>query len=158
MPEVKQLDWEQTAKAQGLKNGDTITVEGTVHARNIGRDYEYERDSDKAESVYTKKPWEAELHVPMYCQGYYQKPNSPIGVVVCTIFNPSFYEEMQKIDAMYPDKTSDRPRILFTMKFEGTIYSFKREIVEHYDEEVPKLSLASVRIHVSKIEIISSYP
>ena len=111
MPEVKQLYWEQTAKEQGLKNGDTITVEGFIYSSDICRDYEYERDSDTDEYMYIKKPWDAELHVLMYCRDYRKKPNSPIGVVVCTIFNPSVYEEMQKIDAMYPDKTSDYPNI-----------------------------------------------
>ena len=155
MPEVKQLDWDQTAKEQGLKNGDTITVEGFIYSSDIRRDYKYERDSDTGEYMYIKQPWDAELHVPMYCPGYRKKPNSPIGVVVYTIFNPSVYEVMQKIDAMYPDKTPQYPNIVFTMKFEGTIQGFKREIVETYDEEVPKLSLASVRIHVTNLEIIS---
>ena len=155
-PEVKSLDWDKTAKEQGLKNGDTITIEGLIHSRHISRDYEYERDSDTDEWAYIKQPWDAELHVPMYNLHYREKPNVPIGVVVCTIFNPSAYEAMQKIDAMYPDKTPEPPYISHDIKFEGTIHSFKREIVETSSKEVPKLSLASVRIHVTDLEVISS--
>ena len=157
-PEVKRLDWNKTAKEQGLKIGDTITIEGLIYSDDISREYDWKSDSDEDESVYIKKPWDAELHVPMYSRHYRQKPNVPIGVVVCTIFNPSAYEAMQKIDAMYPDKTPESPYISHDIKFEGTIHSFKREIVETSSKEVPKVSLASVRIHVTDLELISSYP
>ena len=48
------------------------------------------------------------------------------------------------------------PYISHKIKFEGTIHSFKREIVETSRKEVPKVSLASVRIHVTDLELISS--
>ena len=160
MQEVKPLDWNKTAKEQGLKTGGTITIEGLIFSGDISREYDWKSDSDEDESVYIniKKPWDAELHVPMYNLLYQGKPNVPIGVVVCTIFNPSAYEAMQEIDAMYPDKTPEPPYISHTIKFEGTIHSFKREIVETSSEEVPKVSLASVRIHVTDLELISSHP
>ena len=160
-PGVPNLDWNKTADQQNLKIGDSIIVEGVAY-ESIGRNYKIEFDSD-SKIIWVKKSWESKTHTTIYNPNEPDdadfNPNAPIGVVICTIYNPSAYEQLSRIDDMYPDKrkTGDYTKLKHRIKFTGKIYSFERELVEGYKDK-PDIYLACVRIHVSDLEVINSQP
>ena len=155
--EAPNLDWNKTAVQQNLKIGDAITVEGVAFS-SVGRDPKIGRDSDN-KLIWVKKEWESKIHTPVYDPNEPDdvdfNPNAPIGVVICTIYNPSAYEDLSRLDDMYPDKSPDYPELKHRIKFTGAIYSFEREFVESYNDK-PGIYLACVRIHVTDLDVISS--
>ena len=157
---TKSLDWNQTASDQHFKIGDIINVEGAV-VDPIGRRINLDWDSDSKTSFWIKGEWESKTHTSVYNpnepEKSYFNPNAPIGVVICTIYNPSAYEDLARIDDMYPKKSDDLVMLIHRIKFTGTIYSFERKLVKSYNDK-PDIYLACVRIHVTDLEVIHTRP
>ena len=153
------LDWNKTAAQQNLKIGDAITVEGVVLSP-VGRDIKIGWDSDN-NLIWVKKEWESKINTSVYNPNKpddaLYDPNDPIGIVICTIYNPSAYEVLQRLDDMVIDKSPDYPELEHRIIFTGTIYSFERELVESHTDK-PDIYLACVRIHVSDLDVISTKP
>ena len=153
------LDWNKTANQQNLEIGDTIRVEGEVYDK-IGNPYKTNFDFGSENYLFqVKQGWEAKTHTSVYnpkepdSSGF--NPNAPIGVVICTIYNPSAYESLQRIDDMYPTKTKDFFTLVHKFIFDGTIYSFEKEFVKGYQDR-PDAYLSSVRIHVTDLTYIGT--
>ena len=151
------LDWEKTADAQNFKIGDIIIVEGETFDP-IGNPLKLEWDSDEKTHYWVKKGWESKTHVSVYKpseNGDDYHPNDPIGVVVCTVYNPSAYDSLKRIDDMYPERSKGYLYLIHRIRFIGKIYSFERYFVKSYGEN-PDYYLAAVRIHVTAIEVLES--
>ena len=153
--EAPNLDWSKTAAQQNLKIGDAITVKG-VTVSPVGRGIKIEWDSDN-KIIWVKKGWEPKIHTSVYepNKSMFSRPNAPIGVVICTIYNPSAYGDLYRLDRMHPDNSPNYPRLSHRIKFTGTIYSFEREFVEGYSD-IPGYFLTCVRIDVTDLDVISS--
>ena len=152
----KTLDWSKTAKQQKLKIGDTISVEGVVYDP-IGRDIKPGRSS--GEFVWVKQEWKAKTYVSVYNPDEPDdspfNPNAPIGVVFCTIYNPSAYKGLQRLADMYSDRSPTYPMYEHRLRFVGTINSFERKFVESYNEN-PDVYLNCVRMDVTALDLINS--
>ena len=158
--EAPNLDWSKTAAQQNLKIGDAITVEG-VALSPVGRGVKVGWDSDN-NLIWVKKEWEPKINTSVYnpnkSDDALYDPNDPIGIVICTIYNSSAYEELSRLDEMVIDKSPDYPNLQHRIKFTGTIYSFQREFVEYNSDKIPDIYLACVRIYVSDLDVISTQP
>ena len=155
--EAPNLDWNKTASQQNLKIGDAITVEGVCHG-TVGRDMKFGRDSDN-NLIWVKEEWESKVNTLVYNPDKPGdadfNPNAPIAFVECTIYNPSTYEVLQRLDDMVIDKSPYHPELEHRITFTGTIYSFERALVKIYPDK-PDIYLACVRIHVSDFDVIST--
>ena len=85
-------------------------------------------------------------------------PNSPIGTVIGTIYNPMHDEVLTELRDMYPDerKMLEGPYLKHRFEFIGRIHSFKRHITPDADDTKPDRSLTAVRIHVESLTHIES--
>ncbi|MCY3743601.1 MAG: hypothetical protein OXH00_21520 [Candidatus Poribacteria bacterium] len=162
---IKQLDWEKTASEQRLKIGDTIFVEGVTTDRlhrRYGRNYDLVFNPDGGIIESKAKKWEMEINAILDKPGpikLYKDPNRPIGLVISTIYNPSAYNALRKIDDLYPPKIlkmSDLPGYEHRLKIKGEIFSFERETIESHSEDTPAYIVSCVRIEVLEIELIDS--
>lgn len=161
------LDWDTTAKQQGLKLGDVLQVEGLcydivsykVGEGEVNRFIEgYEID----ELVFYRQDWKdrkSKIDVDVYNpdgDGGEFNPTVPIGIVICTIYNPSFYESLDKLVDMYPEKAvGTRNVIEHHITFTGEIYSFQKYELSATKNK-PARYYNCVRMHVQDIEVISS--
>ena len=162
---VKQLDWEKTANEQRLKIGDTILVEGITTDRlhrGYGRNYDLVFNPDGGIIESKARKWEMEINAILDKPGpinLHKNPNRPIGLVISTIYNPSAYNALRKIDDLYPPKMlkmSDLPSYEHRLKVKGEIFSFERETIESHSEDTPAYIVSCVRIEVLEIELIDS--
>ena len=178
----KTLDWNKTASEQQVEVGDTIVVEGIND--NIV-DYEnfdgFTRDNTDEETVEIfirvaqsyRNSWDAEISIPLFNPeqpDVTESPNVPIGIVICTIYNPSHNKDLQTVYETYPEFVVQETRIdaasrafrdssfygkhihplfLHRFRFTGTIRRIGRQTVE-------RVSLHSLDIEVSDVVVISS--
>ena len=154
----KVLDWNKTANQQNFELEDLIRVEGVVYDP-IGNPLKFKFDKDTGKSFWRQKGWESKTHTSVHnphdSSDSDFNPNAPIGVVICTIYNPSAYEPLQRLNDMYSGNLEDYPVLEHKMSFTGTIYSFEKEFVQSYNDK-PDYYLSCVRIHVTDITYISS--
>ena len=75
---LKGLDWDRTAKAQRLRIGNQVRVEGVAYGLPI---YEYKK-SDNPENLWFKKTWGTELDFWVYPDNVVDRvdPNAPIAI------------------------------------------------------------------------------
>ena len=164
------LDWERTANQQGLKIGDMIQVEGLCYdiaryklARN--KDGRRIEDSETNQLVWHKQDWKdrnskinLDVYNPAGDVNDELNPLAPIGIVICTIYNPSFYESLNKLSDMYPEeRVGGRNGLEHHIVFTGEIYSFEKYETPAMSNQ-PMIYLNCVRIHVQDIQVISSKP
>ena len=99
---VKNLDWDRTARDQGLRIGNQVRAEGVTYGLPI---YEYKK-SDNPENLWFKRTWGTELDLWIYPDNSINdiNPNAPIGTVICTIYNPMHNETLKPLRDMYPDE------------------------------------------------------
>ena len=154
---VKDLDWDRTAKSQGLRVGNQVKVEGVSYGLGI---YKFKK-TDNYESVLVKKTWDTEMDLPIYPPDNPVNdvnPNAPIGTVIGTIYNPMHNEVLTELRGMYPDerKMLEGPYLKHKFELIGHIHSFKRPITPDADDTMPDRSLTAVRIHVESLQHIES--
>ena len=157
---VKELDWNKTAKDQGLRVGNRVRVEGIRYGIAL---YEF-RNSDNPENLWFKKTWDTTLDLSIYNPDEATNennpispinPNAPIGTAICTIYNPSYHPILKELRDTYPNtvKMSKMPSRKHRFEFIGRIHSFKRKTVPNPDDTQPDFSLTAVRIHVDSITL-----
>ena len=153
---VKNLDWDRTARDQHLRVGNRVQVEGIAYGLNI---YEFKK-TNNFENLLVKKTWGTELDFWVYPDNSINdiNPNSPIGTVIGTIYNPMHNETLTKLRDTYPDevKLGESPLLKHRFEITGRIHSFKRAIATNADETQPDISLTAVRIHVETLTHIES--
>lgn len=115
------------------------------------------------EIVWEKEQWGSKVHLSAYNPNEPDDadfdPNAPIGSVICTIYNPSYYESLNRLRDTSPDKrkSGEYTLIKHRIEFTGTIYSFEREHIESHND-MPDSYLPCVRIHVENLTVVSSKP
>ena len=178
----KTLDWNKTASEQQVEVGDTIVVEGItdniVDYRNFDGSTTDYTDEETVE-IFIRVPtsyrnsWDEEISIPLFNPeqpDVTESPNAPIGIVICTIYNPSHNKDLQTIYERYPEFVVQETRIdaagralrsssfygkhihplfLHRFRFTGTIRRIGRQKVE-------SVSLHSLDIEVSDVVVISS--
>ena len=154
---LKDLDWNTTARDQGLRVGNRVKVEGVTYGLPI---YKFKK-TDNYENVLVKKTWGTELDFWVYDPDNPVNdinPNAPIGTVIGTIYNPMYDETLKPLREMYPDevKMLDRPYLKHRFEIVGRIHSFKRAIVPNADDTKPDISRTAVRIHVETLTHVES--
>ena len=153
---VKNLDWDRTARDQGLRIGNQVQVEGITYGLNI---YKFKK-TDNYENIFVKKTWDTEMNFWVYPDNSINdiNPNSPIGTVIGTIYNPMHNEVLTELRDMYPDevKMLESPRLKHRFELIGRIHSFKRATKTSADDTMPDISLTAVRIHVESLKHIES--
>ena len=153
---VKDLDWDRTARDQGLRIGNQVRAEGVAYGLNI---YEFKK-TNNPENVSVKKTWGTELDFRIFPDNSINdvNPNSPIGTVIGTIYNPMHNEVLTELRDMYPDevKMLEGPYLKHKFEITGRIHSFKRDITPDADDTKPDISLTAVRIHVESLNHIES--
>ena len=177
----KTLDWNKTTSEQQIEVGDTIVVEGITDNIVDYRNFDgYARDSFKETGeIFIRVPtssrnsWDEEISIPLFNPeqpDVTESPNIPIGIVICTIYNPSHNKDLQIIYETYPEFVVQETRIdaagrafrsssfygkhihplfLHRFRFTGTIRRIGRQKVE-------RVSLHSLDIEVSDVVVISS--
>ena len=153
---VKELDWDRTARGQGLRIGNQVRAEGVTYGLPI---YEYKK-SDNPENLWFKKKWGTELDFRIYPDNPVNdiNPNVPIGTVIGTIYNPMHNETLKELRDTYPDTTTifEFPNRKHRFEITGRIHSFKRAIIPDADDTKPDKSLTAVRIHVEGLTHVES--
>lgn len=163
------LNWNKTAKQQGLKIGDLIRVEGVCYdivvyklARN--EDGRLIEDYETKQLVWHKQNWKdgnSKINISAYNPDEDSdafNPLDPIGIVRCTVYNPSFYESLNKLADMYPEeRIGGLSGLEHHIAFTGEIYSFEKDEVPAMADR-PITYLNCVHIHVQDIQVISSKP
>ena len=153
---VKELDWERTAKEQGLRIGNQVKVDGVAYGLPI---YEFKK-SPNPESIRVKKTWGTELDFWVYPDNPTDdiNPNAPIGTVIGTIYNPMHNETLMQLRDTYPDTITilENPHKKYQFELIGRIHSFKRAITPDADDTKPDISRTAVRIHVESVTHIES--
>ena len=180
----KILDWNKTSKEQKFKVGDTIVVEGlTINIVDysdtngvvIRRDPSGNPSGPLHVMAATsyKNEWNEKISIPLFNPEQLdikENPNVPLGVVICTIYNPSHNKDLQVLYRMYPTFIVQEtkinavgrhftphlvnlkrvyPDILHRFRFIGTIQSIERKTIGN-------VSLPSIEIDVSGITVIDS--
>ena len=183
----KTLDWNKTTSEQQVEVGDTIVVEGiTDNIVDYRNSDGFTRDNTDEETVeiFIRVPtsyrnsWDEEISIPLFNPeqpDVTENPNVPIGIVICTIYNPSHNKDLQTIYETYPKFVVQETRIdaagrffgapsfysssfygkyihplfLYRFRFTGTIRRIGRQKVE-------RVSLHSLDIEVSDVVVISS--
>ena len=154
---ARTLDWNKTAKQQGFEVGEVIIVEGIVFDP-IGFDFRFDL-SDTKNMKYVKTGWESKTHTEVYYDSEENRSlNAPISVVVGTIYNPSAFESLQRLDDMYPDESSDYPHRQHIVRVTGEIYSFEKKFKKSLLDNHPDRYLSCVRIEVANFEVLHSEP
>lgn len=160
---VKDLDWDQSAKEQGLRIGNRIKADGIRWGLAI---YTFNR-SDRTDNLWFKKNWDTELDLSIYNPDDPThetnpmrpiNPNAPIGTVICTVYNPMHNAVLMSLRDTYPDtvKMGEFPSIKHRFEVIGRIHSFKRDVVPNPDDTMPDISLTAVRIHVESLKHVES--
>ena len=153
---VKNLDWDRTVRDQGLRIGNQVRAEGVAYGLNI---YEFKK-TNNPEYVSVKKTWGTELDFRIFPDNSINdvNPNSPIGTVIGTIYNPMHNETLMSLRDTYPDevKLGESPRLKHKFELIGRIHSFKRDLVPSGDASQPDRSLTAVRIHVESLTHVES--
>lgn len=153
---VKNLDWDRTARDQGLRIGNQVKAEGVIYGLPI---YEFKK-TNNFEIVSVKKTWGTELDFRIFPDNSINdvNPNSPIGTVIGTIYNPMHNETLTQLRDMYPDevKLLESPRLKHRFELIGRIHSFKRATKTSADDTMPDISLTAVRIHVESLKHVES--
>ena len=151
---LKDLDWDRTAKAQHLRIGNRVKVDGVAYGLPI---YEFKK-SPNPENISVKKNWGTELDFWVYPDNVVDRvdPNAPIATVIGTIYNPMHNETLTKLRDTYPDTITilENPHKKHRFEIIGRIHSFKRHITPDADDTKPDRSLTAVRIHVDSIRLI----
>ena len=176
----KTLDWNKTASEQKFKVGDTIVVEGiTTNIVNYKDTKGSVTEGSTKEALFVSPAdsyriqWNEEISIPLFNPeqpDVMGNPNVPLGIVICTIYNPSHNKDLQVLYEMYPNLVVQEtrkdalsrffspyqfklervhPHISHRFRFIGTIHSIGRKIIGG-------VSLSSVDIEVSDITVIGS--
>ena len=177
----KVLNWNKTASEQKIKVGDTVVVEGITtnivnytDYKGYGRGFSEEGEIAVWAAKSLRNEWDEEISIPLFNpeqSDVMENPNVPLGIVICTIYNPSHNKDLQVLYEMYPDfivqetrmdaldrffstDLSNRlehvhPHFSHRFRFIGTIHSIGRKTIKG-------VSLPSVDIEVSDIIVISS--
>ena len=177
----KTLDWNKTTSEQQIEVGDTIVVEGiTDNIVDYTNSDGWTRDRfEETGEVYIRVPqsdrisWDEEISIRLFNPeqpDVTENPNIPIGIVICTIYNPLHNKDLQTIYETYPEFVVQETRIdaagrvlrgssfygkhihplfLHRFRFTGTIRRIGRQKVE-------RVSLHSLDIEVSDVVVISS--
>ena len=153
---VKELDWDRTSRDQHLRIGNRVKVEGVTYGLSL---YEFKK-SDNPENLWVKKTWGTELDFWVYPDNSINdiNPNSPIGTVIGTIYNPMHNETLKELRDTYPDKITalEFPSIKHRFEITGRIHSFQRAVRPTADDTKPDISLTTVRIHVESLKHVES--
>ena len=163
------LNWGKTAKQQHLKTGDIIKVEGLcydlakykVAQTKSGKLIE---DYEKNELVWIKQEFPGVasklkfwLFDPKSVVNEDMNPLAPIGVVICTVFNPSYYENFKELTYLYPyERVNSDPRIEHRVEFTGEVQGFGKEELRLANKPVQHLNC--IYLNVEDIKVISSQP
>ena len=156
---TKTLNWNKTASDQSLEVGDRIKVDAAVYGLPI-----YTTKSiTPGKWIWIKQKWETQLGLSVYNPDdpTYQATltpfnvHAPIGVVVCTIFNPSHNDDLNQLRNMYPDtaKQDDYPSMQHRIEVVGRISSFQRQTIPSLNESEADISLSAVRLNVEELKI-----
>ena len=162
-----ELNWTKTAKQQNMKIGDVIKVGGLCYQGLA--DYRLAKDKngrliedyEKRELVWIKQEFggksskkDIHIHDPNDETEQFN-PLAPISVVVCTVYNPSYYESLKRLSDMYPAERLDYdPTLIHHIEFTGEVYSFEKYELRILDK--PAVYLNCVRINIEDINVIST--
>ena len=157
---VKDLDWDRTAKSQGLRIGNRVKVDGIRWGLAI---YTFNR-SNLTDNLWFKETWDTELDLSIYNPDDPThetnsmrpiNPNAPIGTVICTIYNPMHNETLMRLRDTYPDTgiISELPSMKHRFEVVGRIHSFQRDLLPDADDTKPDISLTAVRIRVESLTL-----
>ena len=145
------LDWNKTISQQKLKIGDSIRVRGEVY-NTIGNPVKY------VNKYWRKQGWQPKVYKSMYNPNYDDDsvfdPNAHIGIVMCTIFNPSTYTSLQRIDDMYSTKSKVYPLFAHTIVLTGTITEIGKRLETNSDNSQTYIS--SISIDITSVDYIDS--
>ena len=181
----KILDWNKTASEQKFNVGNAIVVEGLTtnnivsYTNTNGTVTREDPFGDPSGPLHVwaattyKDEWNEKISIKLFNPeqpNVKENPNAPLGIVICTIYNPSHNEDLRDLYRMYPKfivqetkidavgrhftphlVTLERvyPRILHRFRFIGTIQRIGRNTFGN-------VSLRYVDIDVSDITVISS--
>ena len=150
---MKDLDWDRTAKAQHLRIGNRVKVDGVAYGLPI---YEFKK-TNNPKNISVKKTWGTELDFWVYPDNVVDRvdPNAPIATVIGTIYNPMHNETLKELRDTYPDTITilEFPHKKHRFEIIGRIHSFKRHIAPGADDTQPDISLTTVRIHVESLTL-----
>ena len=153
---IKELDWDRTAKSQGLRVGNQVRVEGVAYGLPI---YEFKK-TNNPKNISVKKTWGTELDFWVYPDNVVDRvePNAPIATVIGTIYNPMHNETLKELRDTYPDTITilENPHKKHRFEIIGRIHSFKRDITPDADDTQPDVSRRAVRIHVESLTHVES--
>ena len=155
---MKKLDWTKRADQQGFAIGDTITVDATVWDLVS---YISEKKTDSY--MWTQRAWGSELAVWAFNPDDLSDEfdaNAPIGVVVCTIYNPSQDEAMRFLRELYPDTAArgEYPTKSHVLRFVGRVSGFQRQTTPEMADGTPPMWLRAVQLSVDSVKVIEANP
>ena len=155
---MKTLDWTKRADQQGLAIGNEITVDATVW------DLVSYTSKKKTDSyLWTQNAWGSELEVwafnPADLSDEFDA-NTPIGVVVCRIYNPSQDEAMRSLRELYPETAArgEYPTKSHVLRFVGRVSGFERQTTPKMADGTPPMSLRAVQLSVDSVKVIEANP